>query len=301
MRAVVVATALLCMSASSVAAQNLETIRVKVNRGDTLELLAAEYYGDRQHAVFIMTANQMTHPRKLRPGTKLKIPIQREITTSVGDTLEGLAEEFMGDSRRAEFLAAFNNLADDARVEAGRRIVIPFHVTHKAASSETIESIAAAYLGDSKKAALLKRYNFTDKQALAAGEKLVIPIFNVRVRPEKLPAPDASSTEREARLREMEERAVSALPDARASWRSGDYAAVKKTLVDIDLDYLPSETAAEVGLLLGSAYIAFDDSDSALATFQKALLRLPSHSISARYYSPKVRDVWSKAGGVVAE
>ena len=63
---IALAIALLCLTATSIEAQKLDTIKVKIKRGDTLELLAAEYYGDRQHAVFIMKANRMTHPRKLR-------------------------------------------------------------------------------------------------------------------------------------------------------------------------------------------------------------------------------------------
>jgi hypothetical protein len=33
----------------------------KVRAGDSLALLAAEYYGDRNHAVFIMVANKLDH------------------------------------------------------------------------------------------------------------------------------------------------------------------------------------------------------------------------------------------------
>jgi len=301
MRAFVAAVVLAAsLAAGAIAqAQNLETIKVRVRKGDTLELLAAEYYGDRQYAVFIMKANKMTHPRELRPGEKIRIPIQREITTAVGDTLAGLAETYLGDARRAEFLAEFNNLSPTATLAAGQTVIIPFSVTHQAASRETIESIAAAYFRDAKKADLLRAYNFIDKDALQKGEELVVPIYNVRVRSSKLPPRDSESTEREARLREMEERAMSALPRARASWRAGEYALVKKELVDIDLDYLPDSVAAEIGVLLGGAYIAFDDADSAVATFQKVLSRKPGHTIHAYAFSPKVRAVWKKAGGEV--
>jgi LysM repeat protein len=301
MRAAITAAALLAsvFASAPAQAQKLDTIKVRVKKGDTLALLAAEYYGDRDYAVFIMNANNLTHPRKLRPGERIRVPIQREVTAAVGDTLDGLADDYMGDARRAEFLAEFNNLAVDATLTAGQRIVIPFHVTHRAASLETIDSIAAAYFRDSKKAALLRRYNFTDKEALSKGEKLVVPIYNVRVRASKLPPPDTESTEREARLREMEERAVRALPDARAAWRAGEYAAVKKALVDLDADYLPGDVAADVGVLLGGAYIAFDDNDSALAAFEKVLSRKPGHVIRAYDFSPKIRAVWKKAGGDV--
>jgi len=281
-------------------AQKLETIKHRVERGDTLELLAAEYYGDRRYAVFIMTANKMTHPEPLRPGRRIRIPIQREITASVGDTLGGLAEQHLGDPRRATFLAEFNNLEADASIAAGQTVVIPFHVTHRAAARETIGSIAAAYFGDSGKAGMLRNYNFLEEPALEKGESLVVPIYNVRVRRSKLPAPDAESQQREARLREMEEKAVAALPRARAAWREGDYQGVKRLLVDLDLDYLPAKQVPAVGMLLGRAYIAFHDTDSATAVFQDVLRRAPDTSMDEYTYSPVERKTWIGAGGKVA-
>ncbi|RMH36810.1 MAG: LysM peptidoglycan-binding domain-containing protein [Deltaproteobacteria bacterium] len=296
-----VALAIAAVAPSVARAQKLDTIRVKVRKGDTLELLAAEYYGDRQHAVFIMKANGMTHPRKLKPGERLRIPIQRELTTEAGDTFAELAERYMGDARRAEFLAAFNNLPAGTTLPAGLRLFVPFHVTHTAQATETLESIAAAYLGDRDKASLLKRYNFTDADQLERGDKIVIPIFNVRVRRERLPAIDDQSAARERRRHEMEQLAERALPAARAALREGDFAAIKKALVELDLDYLPSDLAADVGILLGTAYMAFDDEDSARAVFEKALARAPDRALSAYDHSPKVRALWTRLGGKVTD
>ena len=60
----------------------------RVKQGDTLDLIAAEFYGDRNKAIFIMVANKIQHPRALRPGERLRIPVTREVTTSPGDTFE---------------------------------------------------------------------------------------------------------------------------------------------------------------------------------------------------------------------
>ena len=76
-------------------------VQYKVRAGDTLSLLAAEYYGDRDHALFIMVANKMQHPRPLKPGEKLRIPVTREVTAAVGDNFDGLAQTYLGDKRRA--------------------------------------------------------------------------------------------------------------------------------------------------------------------------------------------------------
>ena len=272
-----------------------------VKSGDTLELLAAEYYGDRRHAVFIMVANHMDHPRKLRRGEKIQIPIGQDVTAKAGDTWKSLAAAFLGAEERGDFLAKFNGADPGASIAAGTTVHIPLRVTHTAATKVTLEQLAATYLGDRKRANVLKEYNFLDKDTLEKGESIVIPIQRVRVRAEKLPAPDADSRARIAKRAEMMELAKRVLPDARTAWRIGDYAAIRNELTKVNTDYLDADWATEIGVLLGAAYIAFDDKDSALATFRKILERQPNHMLSKVEYSPKICDVWKAAGGELVE
>jgi LysM repeat protein len=276
-----------------------DTVQYKVKPGDTLSLIAAEYYGDRNHYVFILTANKMSHPRKLKPGEKLKIPIGREITTSPGDTFKSLAATYLEDERRAPFLAEFNRMNPGDTIPAGSPLSIPFHVTHTTAGVESVAQIAASYFGDPKSGQMLRDYNFLDKDALAAGDSLVIPIHNVKVRPSKLPATDGESRKRNEKLEETRGQIKTVLPRARKAAREGDYAEVKAELAVIDLDYLDADVAVEVGMLLGEATIAFDDLPFTLQTFRRVLARKPGHVLDGYYYSPKVRDAWKKAGGAV--
>jgi LysM repeat protein len=277
-----------------------DAITHRVKEGDTLDLLAAEYYGDRRHAIFLMVANGMEHPRPLKKGEKLKVPVSRDVTAAVGDTLGSLAATYLGDERRAPFLGEFNSMAPDESIAAGQTLSVPFHVTHRAAGHESLADIAAAYFADPRQGALLKAYNFLDKDALEQGETIDVPIFHVRVRSGKLPGPDAESRARTEKRRLTQERAQAALPGARAAWDDGDYQAVKRELTPIDTDYLDTRLAVEIGVMLGSAYVAFGDEDSALATFKRALERKPKHGLSGYAYSPKIRAVWQKAGGAVA-
>jgi len=55
----------LCAAAAPLAHAGGETVTYKVVQGDSLRLIAAEFYGNRDHYVFIMTANKMDHPRAL--------------------------------------------------------------------------------------------------------------------------------------------------------------------------------------------------------------------------------------------
>lgn len=290
---------LLWTPARPAAAAPGDAINYRVRAGDTLELIAAEYYGDRRYAVFVMVANKISHPRPLRPGERLKIPVNRDVTTAPGDTLASLAQTYLGDSKRAVFLAEFNRMERDASLPAGTHILVPFHVTHVAAAEERVASIAAAYFGDSKNAELLTRYNFLDRPVVAKGESLVVPIFNVRVRESKLPPVDEEAAARTNKRVQVAARAVTALPTAMAAWRDGNFAAVKRELADLDVDYLDGSLAVDISLLLGAAYLATDDEESALARFRQALERKPRHSVSPYWFSPRVREVWLRAGGRV--
>lgn len=285
---------------ATAAATPSDTIAYRVKSGDTLELLAAEYYGDRNHAVFIMVANKILHPRPLKVNEQIKIPISREVTTAPGDTFETLAQTYLGDSRRASFLAEFNGISTEEKVAAGATISVPFHVIHTAAAEESLASIAAAYFGNSQNGEMLRRYNFLDKDTIGNREKIVVPIFHVRVRSSKLPPINADARARSERRRVASEQAASILPAARAAWRAGDYATVKRGLAGLDVDYLDAKAAVDVGMLLGAAYIAFDDVETALATYKHVIERKAKFELDAYAASPKVLEVWQRAGGKVS-
>lgn len=294
-----IAAALLAIAAPARAGADDDTVSRVVQAGDTLELLAAEYYGDRGDSLFIMAANKMQHPRPLKKGERVRVPVSREITTSVGDTFESIAQADLGDARRAPLLAEFNGLAPDDSLAAGTVLSVPFTISYTAESDIGLDRIAAAYYKDPAKAKILEAYNFLDKDSLAKGESIEVPIFHVRVREEMLPAIDAEAKARSEKRRVMQDQALTALPGARAAWRAGDFAAVKRDLIKVDTDYLDVKLAVEIGVLLGGAYVATGDTDSALATFKRVLERRPKQALDAYRFSPKIRDVWKRAGGSV--
>jgi LysM repeat protein len=296
--ALAIAAALL-VAPSPAPAQGSKPITHKVTRGDTLELLAAEYYGSRKHAIFIMKANGITHSRALRPGESLKIPFVVKITARAGDTLEALAAEHLGDARRTPFLAEFNGIDPGASIAAGETVEIPFHLAHVADNKTTLRQLSLSYFSSARNQELLRKYNFLQSSAVNKGDKILIPITHVRVSESKLPKLDNESQALVERRRELQEQARSALPAASTAWRAGDYAQVKGLLAGIDTEYLDAAVAVAIGVLLGSAYIASEDADSARAAFQKALQRKPEYPLSSYQHSPKVLEAWKAAGGSV--
>ena len=274
----------------------------RVRQGDTLDLIAAEFYGDRNKAIFIMVSNKILHPRPLKPGEKLKIPVTRHVTSSPGDTWESLAATYLGDGKRGGFLAEFNGQSPDDLI-AGTPVQIPFTIQHTAAGNEAISDIAKAYFGDGKNAALIRRYNFLEKDSIEKDDKIIVPITNVRLQASKMPAIDAEAKARRDRQRIAKERAASALPAARQAWHDGDFAAVKAALaeVELDMDYVDTAQAIEIGLLLGAMHVAHGDTKPALEAFKRVLERRGSYQMSPYYFPPKIQAVWKEAGGTIAE
>ena len=271
----------------------------KVTKGDTLPLLSAEYYGDRKLEIYIMVANKLDHPRPLKPGERLKIPVTRQILTSAGDTFQSIAADLLGNALRGPFLAEFNGRDASERLASGTELLIPFAITHTAQATESIESIGTAYFGNNKYTTLIRRYNFLepDKTSIEKGEKLLVPIFNVKLAPSKMPPLDASSRERLDRQKHAQSLAVTAIPTAKQAWRVGDFSLVRDTLAEVepDVDFLETEQAVEVGVLIGAMHVAFDDRKPALEAFKRVLDRKRDHTLSPYLYPKKVLDVWEDA------
>jgi LysM repeat protein len=299
-RALVIATGLAFGGVSL--AQPTTTQQYKVKPKDTLDVIAAEYYGDRAHATFIIAENKLKNGR-VQPYSRLRIPVTKEITTGKGETFASLATNYLGDERRAPFLADFNDRPVDDSLATGTAITIPFHIGHTAEATESLASIASRYYGDSKQADLLKRYNFLEANTIAKGEQIFVPVLDVRVRATKLPPLDTEAKDRRRQVQKISEATAISLPAARAAWLQGDFAHVRALLEPFadQLEYMDSTTAIAVGMLLGKAHLAFDNTDRAAAAFKQVRERRPAYKLTHYSESPKVIDAWKKAGGLVQE
>ena len=273
----------------------------RVRQGDSLELIAAEYYGDRRDAKLIAAENHMKKPRPLGPGERLRIPVTRRIVTSRGDTFESLAQTYLGDARRASYLADYNGMSTDASLPTGTLLEVPLHVTHVATEAESLAHVAEEYYGDAHQAELLLQYNNLDKPSLEKGDSILVPVLAVHVRDSKLPPLDADARARRDKQHQVATDAAAALPRARGAWLAGDFAGVEAALAQLadETDYLDTPTAVEIGLLLGKAHCAFGETDKAVDAFKAVLDRSPRVTLSSYADSPKVLAAWKQAGGRV--
>jgi len=295
MRSLLVVIAL----AAIASAQPPATAIYRVKKKDTLDVIAAEYYGDRTQARLIVVENKLKGP--VKAGERLRVPVTREITTDKGDTFESLAQTYLGDSKRGPLLADFNEHDVKDIPAAGTPITIPAQITHVAKEDESLAHVSTTYFGDAKQADLLRRYNHLDKSAVDKGESITVPLIHIRVRAQKMPQIDSDAKARRDEHRRLQAEAETALPLARTSWLQGDFAGVKGTLGPFAsrLHFLDTPTAVEVGILLGRAHVAFGETELAVKSFAQVRERKPAQPLSTYTESPKVIDAWKQAGGSV--
>jgi LysM repeat protein len=296
-----VAVAIVLAYAASARAQPEDTITVRVHEKDTLELIAAELYGDRSEAVWLVTENKLAKGKQVHFGDRIKAPVSRTVVTAKGDTFETLAAAHLGDASRATYLAEANHMSIEDSLATGTELIIPLRVTHVAQATETLASIAQLYFGDAHQAALLQKYNGLDKTSLEKGEQVIVLGLGVKVKPSRLPGLDGEAKARREHQQKTNAAAAEALPRARAAWLQGDFATVKAALAPLaeQVDYLDARTAVEIGLLLGKANVAFGEGEAATAAFTQVLTRRPRLALSPYAESPKVIEAWQKAGGHV--
>lgn len=154
--------------------------------GDTAESLAATYYGNRAHAIFIREANHLGSSGRLQEGQTVRIPGAFRIHVKKGDTLEKLALRFLDDTRRARFLGEWNGLKLSDILPEGAELKVPFHLTHRAEAPEAFKMLAKLFYNDAEQGRLLADYNFRKVMVLTKGERVVIPVPHVFIKPAML-------------------------------------------------------------------------------------------------------------------
>ena len=288
-----------------------------VEVGDSAESVAADYYGNRSLALIVLAANGLDRNAKLRSGQKLRIPTAFRYRVKKGDTLEGLAQRFCEDKRRAPLLAQIANIKIADKLREGQEFLIPFNVTHKADAPESLQSVARTFYGDPNRGKFLGDYNFRSSPLLAKGEKLVVPISHVKIRAVYLQPQSAApsqpvvpsegknnkldeaerqlvaiATEREAQRHEVElaARVGGLLVEADKSYRDGEYAAVLANLDKLLSEEDPSEVQlTEIFRLKAFSYVALGMDDLAERAFREVLARKPAAQLDEATVSPKIR------------
>jgi LysM repeat protein len=284
--------------------------------GDTPESIAADYYGNRSQALFILETNGLERDKPLKPGQKVRIPTSFHYRVHKGDTLDALAGKFLDDKRRAPFLAAFSNMRSTDKLREGQDLLIPFQHVHRTDVPESLQSVARTFYGDASKWKLLADYNFRSAPILAKGERVLVPISSVHIRAVRLlpvvekpaagskvkelpPVPTlAAAPPKEAQKREAElaEKVGKSLAVAEKAYKDGSYSDVPSVLDKVLTEEEPSESQlAELFRLKAFAYVALGLDELAVNAFREVLARKPDVALDEATVSPKIRAALERA------
>ncbi|MCS6912034.1 MAG: LysM peptidoglycan-binding domain-containing protein [Myxococcales bacterium] len=284
-----------------------------VREHDTPESIAAEYYGNRARAPFIIEFNSLPPGARLKPGQVLRIPTSYRYRLTPNETIQDVAQRLVGDRRRAPLLLELSGLKPTQPVAPGTEIQVPFHFIRVVLPGDTLVSIARRYYGDPTQARLIAAYNFrkSPHQPLSPGERLVVPITHVRVRavhlprpalrrptpppgaPRPPPEPEPDSQRLEA---ELAEQVRARLQEAEASYREGNYIEVPSTLIKLLAEVDPSEAQlVEIYRLLACSYVALGETELAVRALREVLDRRPDFQFDPVMTSPKIRAALDRA------
>ena len=213
-------------------------VRHTVKDGDTLGGLAATYLGRADRWEVLWKANHhLANPHRIVPGDELMVPVTQMTqvqgpaapasfapsaaagpvrhVVSAGDTLRGIALQYLGDAARWSAVWKANpGITNPLDLPAGRVIVVPVQrqrpaaatgkeakstaIRHTVQPGDTLHTIAADYLGDSArwKTVWTSNPGLTNPLELEPGQVLEVPTTG----PYGLPLPTVPLAEKPAPL-----------------------------------------------------------------------------------------------------
>jgi tetratricopeptide (TPR) repeat protein len=267
--------------------------------GETLEQLAARYYGDKSLAIVIRAANGFVHPDdgRLAEGERVEIPEVTYYRIDDGDTWRELASRFLSSPDRDRFLAEMNGLSPDQMPATGTIIKLPYHLRHIFAKGETLKSVTRLYYKNTRTVDWLRQYNSPEKTKYGRGEVIIVPLIHLELTKEESERIDAfrsrQQTHRDADEQVAAREAIAGLKKAYARGRYVQIVASASRLIGYGHLTVPQEIG--VHNYLAYAYVALGEKSLAVAAFKRALTLQPDMELSTITNSPKILAVFNEA------
>ena len=260
---------------------------VTLRKGESLAVLSRRLWGDSDLYPILAEFNSIRKPESVPAGARLKVPILVPCTLARGENLAALAERFYGDNKRFTLIALASGIKDPARVAAGAVLKVPMVLTR--APEPAITAPRAATAVPAKKAAPLSPE--TKSPGLTpppAGE-----------------APSSRGKDPSAASAAAEQPGAAAAPtpspspppvlsEAEGLYRSGQYAAARKLLLDASGSLQGADRAAALRVLALCHY-AFEDRAAALRSLRQSVELDPGFVPQPSVYNPDVMRIYQEA------
>lgn len=175
----------------------------------------------------------------------------------------------------------------------GAELLIPYPLRVVADQNDTVQSIAAAFLGGSSKknVSMLMRFGRAKKGKLVRGQVVLVPMGDLTLSEEGKRAIEVQSGRivEGGDVRAVQQWAEERIPEALAHERAGEYpecVALASRL--LGTGKLAATQVVTLQRVLGSAYVALGRPQLAAEAFREALRLQPDLELSRIETSPKV-------------
>ncbi len=270
-----------------------------VQKSETLASIAERVYGHIQYERILVVANSLDAcgGTSIAPGMQLEVPAVGHRRVVIGETWQWLAKEFLGDEKRAEWLAQANHAKPWVPPEDGSEILVPYNLRYVVQQqSDTIVAVSSKFFADNESAWMLDRYNNVGGHLLHRGDMVLVPLTDLPLteagKNEAVQADAAQRSEAAGAAREAQRKAGVELPLLFGEVRGGHYldAVVRGTKL-LALGELTRPQMADIHRSVTEAYVALDSPGLAAASCQAWKTADPSAVLDPNLISPKILSV----------
>lgn len=270
-----------------------------VATGETLASIAQRYYGDPRKEIVLVAENGLTDQQGVRivTGMRLSIPSVAHHRVRTGETWSSISERYYGEARRSFSLIDVNRASPEQPAE-GAELLIPYPLRHVAEQGDTVQRVANTYLGGSDDhVRLLMRFNALTSTRLSRGQVVLVPLADLLLSDEGRRAYEAATgATAGGEIRALQESVTAELPALAEHVRRGRYLeAIALGHRLLGAGHLTGNQIVTIERELGTAYVALDRTDDAVAAFRAALERQPDLELDTVRTSPRVLEAFMRA------
>ncbi len=290
--------ALLVALCGGLSPRPVEAFPYVVQQGETVAQLAERMYGRVELERLVVQANGLEGRRgaAIVPGMRLEIPAVGYHKALPGDTWKSIASTHLGEPKRADVLAHYNDTHPWLPPAIGREVLIPYNLRYVASRGDTTESVAYRFLGRRDKAWVIASYNRLRRAKLLQGEVLLVPLVELSLTDAgRKAAVDAGALIRSqsgGRALETQREAAAAIPRLVQAVRRGRYIdGIARGAALLSQEGLTEPQLATVHRQLTEAYVALDERGAAATSCAKWREHDPAAALDPIELSPKIIEV----------
>jgi hypothetical protein len=146
--------------------------------GESLAEIADEAYGDpaKESLLAIQNALDLAGGAAIVAGMHIEVPAPIYVRARQGDTWAVLSRTYLGDPRRADWLARENHSKSWVPPTPGQEVRVFATVSHIAKEGDDMVSIARRHYGEASWSWKLNNYNFREGTKVDPGDVILLPM-----------------------------------------------------------------------------------------------------------------------------